>query len=314
MPAITLKVSNAVQLTAAIRSAKGGETILLAAGDYGMISIKGRMLADTVTIKSADPGNDARISDLRIDRSSGFRIEDVDLNRPLRAGEAHFTPAAHISTSYNIQLAGIDFGGSMDGNSRNDGIAVRVNGGSGVSITDSTFGQWNQAGVFANTTNLTISGNSVTGVTKTFAFTSVSASTVSDNSFVGIAPDWRGTTQGVTFSDNSVSGIAAPVVNSGVGTVIAVATAAQLATAVANVTGGETILLAPGNYGTLNVKNKLLTTTVTIKSADATNDAEFSGIRINNSSGFVFSDVDVHRPLVAGERDFTQAVFVSRSK
>lgn len=91
MPAITINVSNAAQLAAAIRSAKGGETILLAAGDYGALSIKGRMLSETVTIKSADPANDARISDLRIDKSSGFRIEDIDLNRPLKAGEADFT-------------------------------------------------------------------------------------------------------------------------------------------------------------------------------------------------------------------------------
>ena len=314
MPAITIKVSNAAQLAAAIKSVKGGETILLAAGDYGVVSIKGRMLADTVTIKSADGANDARFSDLRIDRSSGFRVEDIDVNRPLKSGEATFLQAAYVSSSSNIQLVGIDFRGSMDGNAKNDGVALRITGGSGNTVTGSTFEQWNQAALFADTKGLIVEGNSVTGVVKTFAFTSLQDSVVAGNSFVGVKPEWSPTTGGVTFRDNSVGGIAAPVIESGIGKSIAVANAAQLAAAVAKVTGGETILLAAGDYGSLSVMNKLLTATVTIKSADSAHDAVFANIRVHNSSGFVFSDIDVHRPLAAGEPDWTQAVYVSNSK
>ena len=313
MPVTTIKVSNAVQLAAAIKAVKGGETILLAAGDYGAVSVKGRMLADTVTIKSADPTNDARFTELRIDKSSGFRIEDIDLNRPLKAGESDFTQAAYISSSSNIQLVGMDFRGSMDGNAKNDGIALRVTGSSGVAVTGSSFEQWSQAGQFADSKGLTISGNSVTGVVKTFGFTALTGTLVADNSFVGVKTGWAAAVDGITFRNNQVSGIVDPAAPNGVGKTIAVANAAQLAAAVAGAKGGEVILLAAGDYGALTIKNKAFADAVTIKSADSANDAVFNSIRVHAASGIVFDDIDVSRPLLKGESDATQAVYVSES-
>ncbi|TRW15234.1 right-handed parallel beta-helix repeat-containing protein [Glacieibacterium frigidum] len=311
MPATIIKVSNAAQLAAAIKSIKGGETILLAAGDYGAVSIVSRMLTSTVTIKSADPANDARISDLRIHQSSGFRIEDIDLNRPLKAGEADFTQAAYISSSNNIQLVGMDFRGSMDGNAKNDGVALRVTGSTGVSVTGSTFEQWSTAAWFADSKAMTVSGNTVTGVVKTFTFSGMSGTTVADNSFVGVKTGWAPAVDGVSFRNNVVSGIAEPA--SGKGVTIAVANAAQLATAVAGAKGGETILLAGGSYGDLTIKNKAFADALTIKSADGANDAVFTSIRVHAASGVVFDDIDVRRTLLAGEGDWTQSVYVSDS-
>lgn len=313
MPAITIKVSNATQLATTIRSAKGGETILLAAGDYGAVNIKGKMLTETVTIKSADPLNDASFSDLRIDRSSGFRVEDIDLSRPLKAGEASFNQAAYISSSSNIQIVGMDFRGSMDGNAKNDGMALRVTSSSNVSVTGSTFEQWNLAGQFADTKGLTLSGNTVTGVVKTFGFTAMSNTVVADNSFVGIKTGWAPAIDGVAFSNNMVSGIAEPIALSGKGTTITVATAAQLNTAIATAKGGETILLASGDYGALTIKYKSFADAITIKSADSTHDAVFNSIRIHTASGIVFDDIDVHRLQPAGPSDGVSAAYVSVS-
>ncbi|QXQ06571.1 right-handed parallel beta-helix repeat-containing protein [Sphingosinicellaceae bacterium] len=315
----TITVANAAQLTAAIRIATGGETILLAAGDYGAVSIKGKMLGTTVTIKSADANHDATFSDLRIDKSSGFRIEDIDIHRTLATGESTNTQVAYVSGSSNIAMVGIDFTGSMDGNAANDGVALRVADSQGVSVTGSTFEQFNRAGLFSGDTGLTISGNTLTSVVKSFDLANLQDALISGNRFVGAAKgDWSTTgfdAHNVVVRDNIFTGavavVAAPV--GGPGKILNVATNAQLVAALAVVKGGETILLAPGDYGTINIKAKIMTSDVTIKSADANHDAVFANIRIDKASGFVFNDVDVHRPLTVVEKDFTQAVYVSSS-
>ena len=319
MPTKIINVANAAQLTAALKSVTGGETILLAAGNYGAVSIKGRMLGTSVTIKSADAANDAVFSDLRIDRSSGFTFDDIDIHRVLAPSESTNTQVAYVSTSSQIAFNAVDFTGSMDGNSANDGVALRVTGSTGVAVTNSTFEQFSRAGLFSDDTGLTISGNTLTNVAKSFDFSGLQNAMISANRFIGAAKgDWSTAgfdTHNVVLQGNvfsaAVAAPAGPV--GGPGKVINVANNAQLVAALAVVKGGETILLASGDYGSISIKAKTMTSDVTIKSANANHDAVFANIRIDKASGFVFNDVDVHRPLAAGEGDYTQAVYVSAS-
>ena len=67
-------------------------------------------------------------------------------------------------------------------------------------------------------------------------------------------------------------------------TTINVSSAAELMSALANATGGETILLQSGNYGQLSLNGQSqpfakFADTVTIKSADALAPATFSSVR-----------------------------------
>ena len=62
MAAQTITVTNATELNQALANATGGETIELAAGDYGKLSLNGSQYASTVTIKSADPNATASFS------------------------------------------------------------------------------------------------------------------------------------------------------------------------------------------------------------------------------------------------------------
>jgi len=313
-----INVANAAQLSAAIQSARGGETILLAAGNYGALTIKNLAMASTVTIKSADPAHDAVISDLRVSNSSNFRFEDIDLHRVLAPGEADFTQAAYISKSSNIAIVGVDFTGSLDGNAANDGTGLRITGGQNISITGSTFEQWKLAVMLSDTTGLTVSGNTLTSVVKSFSLSGLQDGSFTDNRFVGAKADWNTGPIGgtnLTFANNSVAGVtpaAEPVPGTGPKTVN-VATQAQLSAALAAAKGGETILLAPGDYGQLTIVRKSFADTVTIKSADSAHDASLTGLRVADSAGIVFDDIDVHRVLAAGEADFVQAAYVSGS-
>jgi hypothetical protein len=81
--------------------------------------------------------------------------------------------------------------------------------------------------------------------------------------------------------------------------IIHVSTAAELQSALAGATGGETILLAAGDYGKLQLtdgKTKFDVThsaeaPVTIRSADADNPAVFTGLDLRNTSGFTFENL-----------------------
>jgi hypothetical protein len=81
---------------------------------------------------------------------------------------------------------------------------------------------------------------------------------------------------------------------------------AELTAAVAAATGGDRILLAPGNYQELKIVGKSFASTVTIMSADISNQAHVDNMSIIGSSNITIQYMDVGRGLAAGEPDYTQ--------
>ena len=79
-----------------------------------------------------------------------------------------------------------------------------------------------------------------------------------------------------------------------------VASAAELKAALANASGGETIVLAPGDYGALSFKHQL-PSEVTITSADADHPAVFERVSLNGASNLTFDHV-VFQPVQNAER------------
>ena len=75
----TFNVSTAVDLLAAVKAAKAGDEIKLAAGDYGVVSLKGIIPAGTVKISSADPLNPAVFSGLTISGSSNLSLSNLKM-------------------------------------------------------------------------------------------------------------------------------------------------------------------------------------------------------------------------------------------
>jgi pectate lyase len=87
---------------------------------------------------------------------------------------------------------------------------------------------------------------------------------------------------------------------------IRVSNAAELQKAVAGAKGGDRILLAGGNYGSVSLLNKKLATDVTITSADVNNQARIEILTVKNSSHLIFKSLEIGRPLKAGEANFAQ--------
>lgn len=76
-------------------------------------------------------------------------------------------------------------------------------------------------------------------------------------------------------------------------TVINVSGAKELATALANARSGDQIVLAPGDYGELAVKNRSFTEAVTITAQDPDNPPIFSSISLFRVSGMTFDSIEV---------------------
>jgi hypothetical protein len=157
----TVTISTGAQLLAAGRAAKPGDTILLAPGNYGDVVLSHINPAGLITIRSADPDNDAVFRTLRMTNVSNIHFDDFDVSRPLRAGESVNTQAMQVNNARNVTFTGLDLRGSMDDNALNDGHGISIVGGHDIAILDSTFEQLNTA-VIVRSNDFLFAGNKVT--------------------------------------------------------------------------------------------------------------------------------------------------------
>lgn len=95
---------------------------------------------------------------------------------------------------------------------------------------------------------------------------------------------------------------------------IIVANSAGLSAAIAAAKAGDTIKLAPGNYGDVDIRSKIFASDVTIKSLDANNPAEFRSLFVYKSAGINFDDIDVNFTPTATTTTATSAVRITSSQ
>jgi hypothetical protein len=160
----TFTVSNATELGRVARTAVGGDTILLASGSYGNVTLKNLNPNGVVTIKSANPDADAVFETLKFARVNNFTVEDVDVHHVLRPGERDFSPAIRIDNSANLTFVGLDVFGSLNNNPNDDGVGIWSQNSSRVAVLDSTFRELNNAAVFPYARGLVFAGNTISDV------------------------------------------------------------------------------------------------------------------------------------------------------
>lgn len=157
----TIRVATPAQLVQAVRTARGGETILLASANFGDVSLANARPAGLVTIKSANPDADAVFRTLKLTNVANLLIEDIDVRNPLAAG-APRNQALVVNKAVNVTLSGIDVSGSLDGNAGNDAHGLMVTGSDNIAILDSTFRQLHGAIVLGRNTDIIVAGNTIT--------------------------------------------------------------------------------------------------------------------------------------------------------
>lgn len=107
----TFTVNNASELTTALRSASGGDEIVLGAGDYGTFDFNGYNYADYVTVRSADPDDPAVFDQIDIVGSSHLAIEAVHVDNPSNGSAS--SKVVNIDKSFHIRFADSEVNGSV---------------------------------------------------------------------------------------------------------------------------------------------------------------------------------------------------------
>jgi hypothetical protein len=172
MADVTVYVSTQEELYEALKSATGGETILLAPGDYGAVSLSAKSgvnIAPTsqITIKSLDPENSASFSELHLNGISNYTFSNLIFDYTFSEGDPHYYRPFEVNYSSSIQIVDSVFDGDVaigvseaaDGFGYAYGLSVR--GSENINISDNEFTTWMRGAVFTDTQNLVVSGNEV---------------------------------------------------------------------------------------------------------------------------------------------------------
>lgn len=119
-PVATIDVSTSAQLTAALSVARGGDMIRLASGNYGDVSISGKIFASDVTITSKDPAHAATFNTLTVKGSSNIDFVGVDVEFKPTMATVSFSSAVMIDGSKGIEFTG----GTVHGGPSVNGVAA----------------------------------------------------------------------------------------------------------------------------------------------------------------------------------------------
>jgi Ca2+-binding RTX toxin-like protein len=127
-------VNSSTALTAALKAAQAGDTILLSSGVYSL-GVSNLHFATDVTIASADPAHQAVITALNVSGSSGLTISGLELRADAAAGANPF----RVSGSADIHFTHLNVHGSLDGDPSNDTNGFLIRSSSDVTIDKSEF-------------------------------------------------------------------------------------------------------------------------------------------------------------------------------
>ena len=134
----TITVTTSTELYQALSTATGGETIQLAAGDYGALNLSSKSGFDitfpsNVTITSADPLNPASFSGFALNGVSNLTLDGVVCDYTFKAGDPTSLAPFSIGSSENITVRNCTFDGDVasgktrvdDGYGTGYGLSIR---------------------------------------------------------------------------------------------------------------------------------------------------------------------------------------------
>lgn len=155
-----ITVTSEAELKSALSQAVGGETILLAAGDYGKLSLKNIQFASDVTIKSADPNAMASFSETYVSNSSNVTFEEIKFDYTYASGHRDHHSPFQVNNSSNITFDNSVFDGDLaSGTGIGRGLLIR--GSTDVDVLNTEFHSWWKALSAAQSTNLDFIGNNI---------------------------------------------------------------------------------------------------------------------------------------------------------
>ncbi|WP_172331452.1 LamG-like jellyroll fold domain-containing protein [Mangrovicoccus sp. HB161399] len=165
-----VRVTNSVELEAAIKNAKPGNTISLSASDekYSVSAWNADVVSydPPVTITSEDPNNQAVIDQMILTRMDGVVIQGVTFSGALRASLNYNSEDLILKQCANITVQDCTFEGQADGyGTRPEGTefvggAIYLLGSENVTIADCDISHYLRGISHRNNTTVAITGNS----------------------------------------------------------------------------------------------------------------------------------------------------------
>jgi Ca2+-binding RTX toxin-like protein len=155
-----INVSGAGQLLAALDDARPGDTLRLAAGNYGTVELDGTRnpglrFAGDVTVTSASPGAPAVFNDLTLRNVSNLNFENIDFTG---VGGRTSGDLVTVTQSRGVTINNSDFDGRQIGGVQN---GLSVTNSSDVQVSNSEFDDFYYGAGFRVVDNLRILNNNV---------------------------------------------------------------------------------------------------------------------------------------------------------
>ncbi|MDQ2089680.1 PKD domain-containing protein [Marimonas arenosa] len=170
--AATIYVSNQTELLAALENATGGETILLAGGNYGELDLRDSSafdltFSDTVIIRAADPAQPVIVNGLVLQGASNLRFEGITFDYEADEGAPLWVVAFTVRGGSNISFDNCIFEGDLasglsaidDGFGTGQGLLIADV--DGISVTNSEFFNFYRALAVGESDNVYIANNEI---------------------------------------------------------------------------------------------------------------------------------------------------------
>lgn len=193
MTGTVVTVGSATALKAALNVAElssNPTTINLLAGDYGDVFLKNLTGNQLITVKSADPQNEAVFDTLRMNNVHNLLFQGFEVDHPLEGAERTFTPAVSVQASSSVTFVQVDVHGSMDGNASNDGVGIAILASSRISVLDSTFEQLCRGITITKSEAIAVAGNDMTGIRQGVTIAQVNGALFEKNYTYDMQPDY----------------------------------------------------------------------------------------------------------------------------
>jgi hypothetical protein len=146
-------VSSTDALSAALKTAHAGDTILLAPGTYAPISVYGMHFDGAVTIQSADNAHQAVLNGITFNNSSGLALNNVNV-----AVAGQWAMGVTVMSSANISLTGLKVYGTSGSD---EGVGVSIRSSTGVTVAGSDFTKIGAGIGFLDSDSVTVSRNTL---------------------------------------------------------------------------------------------------------------------------------------------------------
>lgn len=146
------------QLAAALKAAKGGETIKLV-GTFASLTLSAVAYAMPVTITSLDAAQRATIERVQLNRSSNVVLQGLDLGRQIKPTEPDFTQLHNVTGCRDIAFEGVTISAGSGDPAASLGWGLFLRDSQNVTVSGSSFDHCSLALLVQGVDGLTIAGN-----------------------------------------------------------------------------------------------------------------------------------------------------------